>query len=1513
MRVDASDRLVVESDERKPKKKPDGADSGGGSNGDGAGRDSTARTGPAWRGGGRSTRVLFGVLAVLVLLLVGALVAPGFIDWNAYRGDIAAQVEEATGRELVIEGDVALRLLPTPVMAVEEVRLANASGATADDMISLKSLEIRVAAAPLLRGTIQVTSISLVEPVIELERMADGRTNWAFDAAGDTGAAGALPPLALDRFAIEDGTIVYRDAANQTLEVIENLDAEISAASLAGPFKAKGTITTRAEPLGFDLQTGTIAEGAPIPVTMALTMARAGMNARYNGSVGLGEVGVTIDGSLDASGDDLRRVVALAAGGSGPPLLAQAFEIRGAITLAEGRLAMNDVAFELGDDRGSADLTVAVDPRVEAELSMRLSRLDLDKWLETAADAVDRGEDEDAADAGDEAFSLPAQVAASLGLEVGVLHYNGNVIRDARLNADLADGVLSVAELSAAGPGDSRVRIVGRLATTDGAPNVDARVQASATDLRAVADWLDISLDPIPPNRLRSMSLTMVAAGTPDRLAFDDIALKLDQTTLTGAVTAHLGDRPGFGIALNVDRLNLDDYLGRPADGGDDGPGTAPDLDEFDANLELNIATLVYNNTQIQGVDLGLALQGGEITVNEIGVANLAGARASFDGSITGLPGLPAAKGGFALEANDLTDVVQLIGIELPFAAADLGPTIASGEVEYAAGRVGIDAELTTAGGVWKADGSVGGFGGTLDYELELDLELRDPARVAGLADISLPESIAGIGPVGLKGSAKGGTTAIGIDIVVSAAGGTAGFEGRIADLDGDVPSANLIVNGRFPDAALPLRLAGIEPDAAIASLGEALVTGTVKNADADTFDLDLKVGVGGGSVVVAGRLADMSSAPHYAGNLRVNHPDLRALLVALQPDLALPEEDIGSLAVSLSADASADIATISDLSGNLGPIRFDGAANVKFGEPRPRLRASLTLGELPLELFAAGSAETDGPRWSREELDLALLHAVDGEISLRPDVITVADHRIDEPRLKITLEDGGLVIPEFTGRLYGGSFDMTARLVDGTPARAAITVAVREADLAEALAAQGQKRFRSGVAEIDVDVAATGLSMFDMVSNLNGNGRLDVSNGVVDGIDLVDANEQIEGLSTRDDILSLLQSAGSLAGLVGGALLGGETRFAELSATFQARDGVINSSDLILIADGGAGDGRVVADLPRWTMDMEAAFALDSLPDAPVGMRVRGPLDDPGLDIDASGLRDYLLAEATRGAAEAGLLPELPGVPGGGTEDGFLPVLEGMIDDDAGGAAGLPPAARSAGPRILPGLQIPDLTGGDPPPTTPVDPDPQVQASPTPPQVVPLAAAPAVEPVPATPVAPIAEPPEPVAPAPTTVDPEPAAATPVEQAAPSPQPAPEVEPDEPAAPVQASPVPPAPTPAPPVAVTAPVEAPPVVVPAQPVPALEEEKQGIASQPLVAPAADPTPQTGGPAPVAQPAQPTGQPENQGSGGFGDLVDDIISPQTPNSLPPAQAPSTGPAPSGGLDINSILRGLGGGQN
>ena len=68
------------------------------------------------------------VAAVIALLVVVTVVVSLVFDPNDYKDEIAVAVEDATGRELTLEGDLELELFPRLRIAIGAAELSNAEG-----------------------------------------------------------------------------------------------------------------------------------------------------------------------------------------------------------------------------------------------------------------------------------------------------------------------------------------------------------------------------------------------------------------------------------------------------------------------------------------------------------------------------------------------------------------------------------------------------------------------------------------------------------------------------------------------------------------------------------------------------------------------------------------------------------------------------------------------------------------------------------------------------------------------------------------------------------------------------------------------------------------------------------------------------------------------------------------------------------------------------------------------------------------------------------------------------------------------------------------------------------------------------------------------------------------------------------------------------------------------------------------------------------------------------------------
>ncbi|NKB46512.1 MAG: AsmA family protein [Legionellales bacterium] len=122
--------------------------------------------------------ILLFILSVVLILVIGGFIAANVIDPNKFKEPLAKQISDRTGRNTTIVGDISWNFFPWLGFSVGDVTMANAEGFGDKPFASIKSLELKVKAMPLLSGNIQVGVLTVVKPEIQLMVNARGRTNW---------------------------------------------------------------------------------------------------------------------------------------------------------------------------------------------------------------------------------------------------------------------------------------------------------------------------------------------------------------------------------------------------------------------------------------------------------------------------------------------------------------------------------------------------------------------------------------------------------------------------------------------------------------------------------------------------------------------------------------------------------------------------------------------------------------------------------------------------------------------------------------------------------------------------------------------------------------------------------------------------------------------------------------------------------------------------------------------------------------------------------------------------------------------------------------------------------------------------------------------------------------------------------------------------------------------------------------------------------------------------------------
>ncbi|MEE2981055.1 MAG: AsmA family protein, partial [Pseudomonadota bacterium] len=788
--------------------------------------------------------IVSGVLALLILVVV---VAPFLLDLNDYKGDIVAAVKDATGHDLVIDGDIAVSLVPLPTIRVAGMRFANLDGATAPDMVRIGVVEASVALMPLLSGDIEVGSLTFVNPVIELEVLDDGRANWRLGTPGGEAAGGSTSlALRIDSLVVKGATLTYRDGVAGTVERVENLNLEAAVDSLNGPFRATGSLVARltswAIPLAFEVQIGAL-DQRPLPLRVNLSLSDADTTLTFNGSASSASPDAEVSGRLKVKGGSLARLINAFSGGGGNtanPLLAHAFSLDASVAASTVTAGVNDVVFDLGGVQGTGAVNALLTDDPQVDVAIALKYVDLDKLLASAATLEPAG----GSDGGNVArpFSLPGEIYATLDLRVDAVVYNQSVVRQAALVAALDQGVVTVQQASTLLPGGSDVTVFGVLDFPDGRHHFDGQVEASADNLRAVFDWLDITPTGVPADRLRKLSLSSRVEVTPTLAKVSAIDLRVDSSRLTGAVNIGLGPRLAFNAIITLDQINLDAYMA-PAAAGDRGGGEGDDplavFGEFDAELKTKVGKLVYRGLPLSDITLDAGLRRGVLRIRALRIDDLAGAGATLAGTIdSAAPGFDVT---YSANAADAASLFQLANVAPP--DGNLGGVVIHGSAKGNGAAVTLDTTVTLSDTEARFAGVLDALVASPRVDATISLRADSLALLARRFGVSLPDT-ASHTPIALDGTVKGAVDAATIALTAAALGADLRLNGRLATLL-DTPTYDLAVNLGHPDFVAFAESLGDDIRFARRDLGKVQISATIAgdSVAARINDLDAELG----------------------------------------------------------------------------------------------------------------------------------------------------------------------------------------------------------------------------------------------------------------------------------------------------------------------------------------------------------------------------------------------------------------------------------------------------------------------------------------------------------------------------------------------------------------------------------------------------------------------------------------------------------------------------------------------
>ncbi len=232
---------------------------------------------------------------VIVVVLFVALLAPLFIDWTDFRMNFEDQASRIIGKKVTVHGTVDARLLPFPSVTLHDVRVGQEEDGT--PVVQVEQFSMDAELAPFLSGEALIFDMRVVNPKVRLRLLKDGSLDWM------RGSQPEIPAktVVLENVHVNGGEIEFIDDQSGRSRHVTGLNAEMSAKSLAGPWRIEGDGTLDGEHGSFSISSNQPDESGVLRVRTRLAPDKHPVTVDLDGELKLVDSRPNYQGTLVAA------------------------------------------------------------------------------------------------------------------------------------------------------------------------------------------------------------------------------------------------------------------------------------------------------------------------------------------------------------------------------------------------------------------------------------------------------------------------------------------------------------------------------------------------------------------------------------------------------------------------------------------------------------------------------------------------------------------------------------------------------------------------------------------------------------------------------------------------------------------------------------------------------------------------------------------------------------------------------------------------------------------------------------------------------------------------------------------------------------------------------------------------------------------------------------------------------------------------------------------------------------
>ena len=1044
--------------------------------------------------------VTIGLLLITVLAVLFA--APALIDWSRYRSTFESEASQLLGRRVRVGDQVQLRLLPTPYISFDNVRVADASGRFDTPLLRMDSFRMQLSTSALLTGAMVAQDVELKSPTVRLAIGRDGKGNWEgllppLKTGNAPAAPGALQSLSISTIHITHGAVDLVGASDGQQWRFDDVTGDVDAGGPQGPFRFKGTYRQDGNPADLRLSVGRDDAAGKLRLKVSTHGADpAAASYTFDGAV------ASADGLTTLTGDLQAMASFPAAAGSNAKAAASGLDLKSKLTANSAQAKLDELEIVIDGagrpQRLTGSATLGLNGKAASDVVLKSTWLDLDQIARAThfpSGTPDNGAaDKPSAKDGLQGFlalanSLPGWLGKGhLRLAVEEARFGGSAITALQISAERTSNGLTIESLTAKLPGQSLISASGDINTL-GASHFDGQVRLWGTNLASMANWAEPSLQLKESTGASPYLIDTEIAVDSARFTAEKLRAEIAGTTVTGGIR-YVAAPQSLSITLDSNRLDLARDFDSPVNllalaglstavAAPDAAASTSGLDlkallTGDTFLDLRIGHLLTAQGALHDVSAKLDRSNGRLNIPGIDLTTDGGFALHLEGALQVKDDQGQGQLRLLVAAPSPDAIVGALKIAgLASSAATAEKPLAALTPLTLAGTVELGGKSSTSESL-ALDGSAAGSrlrislhrdSGETDWQsgqLDAAADLSNPDAERLLAQIAL-----GLDKV-LAPAKAGSASGTGIAAATPAAPGAVASPGRLS-----------------------FRLSGIPEDGLTTRVG--LTTGAI---DA-TFDG--KSTYGADAVVSAD------------GTVAVAAKEANRLVRVVGLEAFVPEQP-GELKLSAQLHRDATLLALSNVTAAVGGVQSVGEVTLTAGMPRPRLVVQVQSNTLRLDHWLsrltsanAGAAArdlADGAPWSDQSFDFEPTQAVEAKITANAKQLVLANgYSLDDARLTADVVPGKIDLRLAAGRGLQG--DWSGRLLLEKASAGAtlyMDAVLDKARLDQLGGALGAIPRPEGELALKVELDGRGLSPRDVVGSANGKGTFSLSEGALTG-----------------------------------------------------------------------------------------------------------------------------------------------------------------------------------------------------------------------------------------------------------------------------------------------------------------------------------------------------------------------------------------------------------------------------